>query len=444
MAEEIILSTALSRDLLPRGSRNQKLDVRLKLFTHDTFARRHPQTACDVVLAIDTSQSMDEPFKAGSGLTKREAVVKAATAMVSSLNPDDTLGLICYDSAGYIELNRTPGRDKNAIRQAIATRIGQHSGGTNFQAAFELAKSLFAKPGNASRRLCFLTDGKQTEGSPQRAAELNREIADLRVVVDCLGVGSDFHFTEMQKYTAVSNGRTELLDTPEQAQQIFRELLRNAQQSLISNAALQITLDSHLRDVEFYQLTPEIRLLTPQLQTARDGTRGGRINLQSMAQTFTYTYVLRCNVDVMAGATAANLALGRVRLDYDVPVSQLTGQVIENTIVLNVADQPGQEIHDHTVEQDALEASLERLNQQAQHAAADDDWTTVATILKQMIDHSNTLGDPDKRKHYQQRLDDLVKNGKLSRDQLNAIGSASTKSTRRGRGEREIRNPDLY
>jgi hypothetical protein len=444
MAEEIILSTALSRDLLPRGSKNQKLDVRLKMFTHDAFVRQHPQTACDVVLAIDTSQSMDEPFKAGSHLTKREGVVKAATAMVSSLNPDDTLGLICYDSAGYIELNRVPGRDKQAIQQAIATKISQHSGGTNFEAAFERAKSLFTRHGHASRRLCFLTDGNQTEGSPQRAADLNGEIAALGVVVDCLGVGGDFNFTEMQKYTAVSNGRTELLDTPEQAQRTFRELLRNAQQSLISQAVLRITLDSHLRDVEFYQLTPEIRVLTPQLQAARDGTRSGRINLQSMAQTFNYTYVLRCNLDVAAGAKAANIALGRVRLDYDVPVSKLTGQVIENTIVLNVADQSGQEIHDHTVEQDALEASLELLNQRAQTAAAGDDWKQVATVLKQMIDHANTLGDSDKRKHYQQRLDDLVKKGRLSREELNTIGSASTKSTRLRGGERETRNPDLY
>lgn len=444
MAEEIILSTALSRDLLPRGSKNQKLAVRLKLFTHDAFARRHPQTACDVVLAVDTSQSMDEPFKAGSKFTKREAVIKAATAMVSSLNPDDTLGLVCYDSAGYIELNRVPGRDRQAIQQAIATKIGQHSGGTNFQAAFERAKSLFTGPGHASRRLCFLTDGNQTEGSPQRAADLNREIAALGVVVDCLGVGGDFNFTEMQKYTAVSNGRTELLDTPEDAQRIFRELLRNAQQSLISNAVLRITLDPCMRDVEFYQLTPEIRMLTSQLQAARDGTRGGRINLQSMAQNFNYTYVLRCNVDVTAGAKAANLSLGRVRLDYDVPVSKLTGQVIENTIVLNVADQSGQEIHDHTVEQDALEASLERLNQQAQAAATASDWKQVASILKQMIDHANTLGDSDKRKHYQRQLDDLVKNGKLSRDQLNKIGSTSTKSTRLQSGERETRNPDIY
>jgi len=444
MAEEIILSTALSRDLLPRGSKNEKLAVRLKLFTHDAVVRRHPQTACDVVLAVDTSQSMDEPFKPGSKLSKREAVIKAATDMVSSLNPDDTLGLICYDSAGYIELNRAPGRDKQAIQMAIAAKIGQHSGGTNFQAAFELAKSLFSRPGAPSRRLCFLTDGNQTEGSPQRAADLNREIAALGVVVDCLGVGRDFNFTEMQKYTAESNGRTELLDTPDDAQRIFRELLRNAQQSLISNAALRITLGAHMRDVEFYQLTPEIRMLTSQLPVGRDGSRSGRINLQSMTQNFNYTYILRCNVDVTAGQKATNLPLGRVRLDYDVPVSGLTDQVIENTIVLNVAEQPGEEIHDHTVEQDALEASLERLNQQAQAAASASDWKQVATILKQMIDHANTLGDSDKRKHYQQQLDDLVKNGKLSRDQLNKIGSASTKSTRLRGGEKVNRDTSIY
>ncbi len=444
MAEEIILATALSRDLLPRGAKNQPVAVRLKLFTHDDFVRAHPQTTCDVVLAVDTSQSMDDPFKAGSSLTKREGVIKAATAMVSALNPDDTLSLVCFDSGAYIEFNRTPGREKQTIQQAIAAKICQHSGGTNFEVAFDRVKSLLTRPGNPSRRVCFLTDGNQRHGSAKRAAELNREIAALGAVVDCLGVGGDFHFTEMQKYTAESNGRTELLDTPEEAQRIFRDLLRNAQQSLIANAVLRFTLAPHVRDVVFYQLTPEIRVLTPQVQAARDGSRSCRINLQTMAQNFNYTYVLCCNVDVNAGPRDANLPLGRIRLDYDVPVSKLTGQVIENTFVLNVADKPGEETHDHTVEQDALEASLEQLNQEAQSASDRNDWKRVAAILKQMIAHARTLGDTDKRKVYEQRLDALVANGQLTRDDLNRIGNASTKSTRLRGGQREARNDPIY
>ncbi len=444
MAEEIILSTALSRDLLPRGSRNQKLAVRIKLFTHDDFVRANPQTACDVVLAVDTSQSMDEPFKSGSSMTKREGVIKAAAAMVSALNPDDTLSLVCFDSGAYIELNRTPGREKQAIQQAIAAKIRQHSGGTNFELAFEKSKSLLTRPGNPSRRLCFLTDGNQRQGSPERAAQLNREIAALGAVVDCLGVGSDFNFTDMQKYTAESNGRTELLDTPEEAQRLFRDLLRNAQQSLISNAVLRFTLEPHVRDVVFYQLTPEIRVLTSQVQTARDGSRSSRINLQTMSQNFDYTYVLCCNVDVTADAREPNLPLGRIRLDYDVPISKLAGQVIQNAFVLNVADQPGEETHDHTVEQDALEVSLEQLNQEAQVASDRSDWKRVAAILKQMIDHARTLGDSDKRKVYEQRLDALVTKGQLTRDDLNRIGNASTKSTRLRGGQRDSPTKNVY
>jgi hypothetical protein len=84
------------------------------------------------------------------------------------------------------------------------------------------------------------------------------------------------------------------------------------------------------------------------------------------------------------------------------------------------------------------------LNQEAQSASDRNDWKRVAAILKQMIAHARTLGDTDKRKVYEQRLDALVANGQLTRDDLNRIGNASTKSTRLRGGQREARNDPIY
>lgn len=109
MAEEIILSCDLNRNFVVRGAKNEKIVLRLRLYTHPDFVKAHPKTFCDVVLLVDTSQSMDEPFGDGAKLTKRQGVMRAIESMLPALQPEDTFSLICYDSSTYVEFVPVPG-----------------------------------------------------------------------------------------------------------------------------------------------------------------------------------------------------------------------------------------------------------------------------------------------------------------------------------------------
>jgi hypothetical protein len=339
-------------------------------------------------------------------------------------------------------LDHAPGQAKDRIRAALQ-KIGQHSGATNFEKAFATTRAVLGNGRHASQRVCFLTDGNATEGRLATAHQHNRELATAGVTVDCLGVGEDFNFNEMQRFTTVSNGRTELLGTPDRAGEIFTQLLKSAQQALIGNAVLRLDVPAGMRDVEIYQLTPEVRFFDD-VKPAADGSVHYRINLPAITHTHTYTYLVQLGVDLPADASRANLPLGRVKLDFDVPVKKLRGQVLENEIVLNLASRPGLEISDTSVNSDLLEASLEKLDQQMNQASRQQDWLRAGMLLHEMAQKAHKLCDEDKAREYQLALKALGKNNCLTQEQLNKIGKASSVSKRLGGGEREPDNTSDY
>ncbi len=442
MSEEIVLTPELSRDLIARGSKNQKVVAKFSLYPHDGFVKAHPVTHCDVTLVVDTSGSMNEPFAAGASLSKRQGVAQAIEAMLPTLDAADTLSLVCYDSAAYVELDHVPGAERERIRAAIQG-IFRHNGATNFEKAFAMAKATAAKGRHASRKVVFLTDGNATQGKVTNARQHNRELADLGVTVDCLGVGADFNFNEMQAYSAVSNGRTELLASPAEAGNLFPQLLQGAQKTLINHCVLRLALAAGCRDTEIYQLTPEVRYFSD-LQPGSDGAISYRVNLQSMMHTHSYAYLIQTKLDLPAAKDVSFHPFLRVRLDYDVPVKSLKGQVLENTVGISLADEPGREICDTLIDSDYIEATLEKLDQQVNQAAGKSDWKQAATLLHDMKRKAEKLGDADKARDYQRRLDALRTNGRLTQEDLNWIGRASSRSTRLRCGQREASNQDLY
>ncbi|MFZ4437611.1 MAG: vWA domain-containing protein [Syntrophales bacterium] len=442
MAEEVVLTYDLDENMLPRGAKNRKIITRLCLYAHDDFVKAHPVTNCDVILVIDTSGSMDEPFSDGSPITKRQGVLDAAKSMIGSVKPDDTLSLICYDSNAYLELDHVPGNNRQKIEAALM-KILEHNGGTNFEKAFRTVLPVAEKGKNASRKVVFLTDGNNMEGNLINAHSLNHKLANDGITVDCLGVGNDFDFAEMQKFSVVSNGRTDLLDVPQAAGNIFGNILREAQTSLIQNAVIRLAFPAGTRDVELYALTPEIRYFSD-FSPRQDGSGDYRINLQSLNQITNYFYLVSLAVDLPSSESINNYALMNIRVDFDVSVKGLKNKNLQRDVIVNLTDGEDSTIKDGTVSSDFLEVTIEKLHQQCEEAGKKKDWKKVATYLQQMKKKAEELRDEDKKEEYQRRLNLLVQNGTLSQADLNILAKTSTKSIRHNAGQREANNENEY
>jgi hypothetical protein len=442
MSEEIVLSYELSRDMIRRGLKNQKIITRFCFYTHEDFVKKYPLTACDIIFVVDTSGSMDSPFASGSTMSKRDGVASAIESIIPHLSPQDSVSLICYDSNAYVELDHAGGDETTRIKEAM-NAIFKRRGATNFEQAFKVGNAVCAAGKNASKKMMFLTDGNSTVGSIKNAKKHNRELAEKGVTVDCLGVGNDFNFKRMQQLSAVSSGRTELLDRPETAGTIFTDLLEGAQSSLINNAVLRFDIPAGSRDIELYQLTPEIRYFDD-VSPSPDGSVNYRINLRNVTQTNEYYFVIRSAYDIPEDSGTANLELMKTRLDFDIPILGEKGLHAEQTVSVNLTDKQDIELRDTGVDSDFMEASIEKLDQETNRYAAENDWKTVAKLLNEMSRISNKLGYSDKAEEYKRRFDSLKRNEKLSQEDLNMIGKATSTSSKYNRGEREADNDDLF
>ena len=287
----------------------------------------------------------------------------------------------------------------------------------------------------ASDGLIDCIDALTPELKADAAEKYNRTLAGQGVTVDCLGVGGDFNFKQMQQFSGVSSGRTELLDIPEAAGTIFLELLEGAQTSLINNAVLRFDIPAGTRDIELYQLTPEIRYFDT-LSSSPDGSVNHKINLQNITQTNEYYFLIQTACDIPKDSAIPNLELFTARLDFDIPILGKKGLHAEQTITLNLTDKGGIELRDTGVDSDFMEASIEKLDQETSLYAAKNDWKKVAQLLNEMYRISDKLGYSDKAEEFQRRLDSLKKS-------LRGFGCNRVKKSRKP-GEILMDSEDFY
>lgn len=117
-------------------------------------------TGAHVVVALDRSLSMDEPF-ALRGEKARESKTQAAARMVGAFydrRPHDSFGLVAFSTSPIPAMPLTEHRE--AMHGAIAAMRGRALANTDIGAAIALGLAQFARdPGGAARVLLLVTDG---------------------------------------------------------------------------------------------------------------------------------------------------------------------------------------------------------------------------------------------------------------------------------------------
>ncbi len=423
MSEEVLITCNFDRDMLPTGSMNQEINAQFILQVSEAFIRQNPKTYCDLVLLVDTSTSMNEPFAAGSPLSKREAVSHAVMELVKTLDTKDTLSIICYDSMAYIELERASSKDKTTMQNAVA-QIEKHAGSTNFEAAFRAAFDLSQKLTQASRRVIFLTDGLPVGGDMNIARDLNRQLAQNGVTVDCMGVGADFNYALMKELSSVSNGFTKVLDSPSQARPLISKALKSAQTSLISSAVLRALIAPGVRNCELYLYRPETRFYG-EGGMLPDGSSFYEVNLSNLENGQDYHFMFHGNLDTQAtGARTQRIA--DLTVEYDVPVSNLKRQKSDCALTLSLSEDPKQERRDPEVRKRYMRATLEKLMRECDTAAKANDWKRAGALLMEMKARALNCGAKDQAAEYDRRLRELEQNGLLSTADLIGLGDSTS------------------
>jgi len=154
-------------------------------FARPTMARRVPRQEATVLLAIDTSISMQATDVAPSRLA---AAQRAATDFVDHLPERFQLGLISFDGTARVLV--PPTTDHDAVADAIGSlRLGPRTAaGEAVFAALDLLAASGASENDAAR-VVLMSDGATTSGRPVEAAA--EAAAQAKVPVSTIAFGTD-------------------------------------------------------------------------------------------------------------------------------------------------------------------------------------------------------------------------------------------------------------
>lgn len=231
MAGEVALECEVGREVMPLADMSQVAYVLVEASPTEAVAQvRMP---LNFALVLDHSGSMRG---------KKLASVKEAVKMViDHLSPNDYISLVMFSDKAEIIIPSMSARDPQGMKAAVE-RI-KVKGGTNMVRGMragldELRRQIVPY---AINRMILLTDGR-TIGE-KKCLELAREARGAGVVINPLGIGSDWDEDLLDQIGELSGGaQAEFIRTPEDAMSIFRQQLQSAIDVAVRNAALTLRL----------------------------------------------------------------------------------------------------------------------------------------------------------------------------------------------------------
>jgi uncharacterized membrane protein len=184
------------------------------------FEKEQENPSLGLVLVIDRSGSM-------SG-DKMEMAKDAAKAAVELLSPRDYVGVVAFDHEAFWASEMALATDRGGVQQRISAI--QAGGGTNIAPAMEMGFSKLSSTPAKLKHMILLTDGVSTPGP---FYEITSQMAQERITVSTVGVGSDADTKLLEQIAGWGNGRTYFTDNPQSIPQIFARETMTASKSAI-------------------------------------------------------------------------------------------------------------------------------------------------------------------------------------------------------------------
>ena len=431
MAEELEISTKLNKDFVVQNKSQEEIKGLIKLWPNERTFDQQSKVNSHIILVLDSSGSMDESFS--DNLTKREAVVKAAQEILKVLDPEDKVSVITYNSSATVLAKELAGNKRDEILTAIK-KIDQFSGSTNFERAMKVSKRVATK-GNSN--IIFLTDGKSNAGDDEEAFRLVEELSSEGIITNAMGIGSGFRYEFMKNFSHPGNGITENLNNLDRARNIFLDISQSAQWTVIKNAFLKISFPSYLRDLEFYQQTPEKKVLDSKITRQPDGSALVELNIGDLVLNQSNNYVFSVELST---SEQASMLLAEMRIDYSVPGMDIQNRTEDRRIDLNLTDDPADRIIHSSIDDEYRDVSLTKLWLEVEELLDEEEYVEAGRKLRNMIKLASKL-DSNLEKKYRKSYKELQNNGRLSVEQINEMNRSSTVSSlhqRAGEPDKEI------
>ncbi|QDU72391.1 VWA domain-containing protein [Mucisphaera calidilacus] len=185
-------------------------------WTHSILDRNILPVRCEIpsqtmmptgalVLVIDRSGSMSSQV-GGTGYTQQELANEAAVLALSTLYPQDMVGVVAFDGGATSVVPLQVNRDADVIAKKV--RSIQSGGGTNIYTGLKMAHRQLAPltvADTSLKHIILLTDGQSTPPMGGSYRALVRKMTAAGITLSTIGVG-DGHDGNLLETLAVAGG----------------------------------------------------------------------------------------------------------------------------------------------------------------------------------------------------------------------------------------------
>ncbi|MBR8831544.1 MAG: hypothetical protein N5P05_003184 [Chroococcopsis gigantea SAG 12.99] len=342
----------------------------------EAIDRTLPLNLC---LILDHSGSM--------GGKPLETVKEAAINLLQALGPDDRFSVVAFDHEAKVIVPNQSTENINSVITQIKNLKAK--GGTAIDKGLKLGiqEAAGAKLNRVSH-IFLLTDGENEHGDNEKCLKLAQLASEYGITVNSLGFGAHWNQDILEKVADLSGGSLSYIEQPETALAEFTRLFTRLQSVGLTNAFLEIELDSRVRLAELKpvaQVAPETIELTAQQENNFYNVRLGDILVDQEKIILVNLYLNQL--------AAGNQTIARVRVRYDDPATEKTGLYSE-TLPVNVESQGvySSQINDK-VQKSVLTLAKYRQTQIAEDKLKQGDRIGAATMLQTAANTAIKLGE---------------------------------------------------
>lgn len=195
-----------------------------------------------LVLVIDRSGSMTSPV-GGSSSSQQELANEAGVLALNTLYPQDLVGVVAFDEAGYsivkVQMNSNPAAVAKAVRSI------QPGGGTNIYAGLEMAYRELAPltvQDAAVKHIILLTDGQSQAPGPGGYIKLASQMRRNGISLSTIGVGDGHDAQLLRQLANMGNGNYHPIVNPGNLPQIFIKEAKTIRKNLVKEGPFTPTV----------------------------------------------------------------------------------------------------------------------------------------------------------------------------------------------------------
>lgn len=317
MPGEIQLRQTLARPYLPAAQTPQVAYVLIEIIPTQVTA--NVQMPVNVAFVLDRSGSMRG--------NKLRAMQHAVGLALDRLNDNDTVSITIFNHETAVLVPTTPASERRRIMRLVDGI--KDEGGTKISRAMYagLTELALVTRGGLSR-LVLLTDG-ETDKDEADCLALADQAGTNGVAISAFGVGNEWNDKLLTGIAQRSGGEVEHLARPEEIEDNFQQVVRQAQSAVFQNTSATVRLVGGVMPRAAWQVVPLIKNLG--YKPLAD--RAVVVPLEQLEKDARRVLLLELMVEPRA---AGQYRIGHIEVTYDIPLLNIRGEKEKSDLVLTI------------------------------------------------------------------------------------------------------------